>query len=485
MEEVKKDRREPEKIDLIQLLQEFGKALRRMFWAPVLLAVLLAAGWGTRTWLSYTPQYASEATFTIETISDSLSDISGSSNYYDKATAEQLAKTFPYLIQSDLMRSMLQQEMGVSYLGGSITAQAVPNTNIFSIRVTSTSAQEAYDILNTVIEVYPQLADYVIGTTEMNMLTPPSLATEPYNALSLRGSIVKGAAAGAFLGLLLVLAYAATRRAVRTSEDVRRRLNQTCLATLPRVRFKRREKAIDKTVSIQNQLVSSAFQESVRSLRIKFLRTAAQRKSQVVMVTSTMPGEGKTTVAVNLALSLAQNGSRVILVDMDLRKPSVKKALGVTEVSKGMPELLEGKGEQVKDYLTPLKDVEHLCLLAGEVPAANARRQIESQRLEKVFNALRSEADYIILDTPPCGLVGDSAIVARKADVSLYVLRSGGAQVSHILDSLQFLGASGCPMMGCVLNGVQEAWSGYGYGQGYGYGSRYGKYSYRRKKEES
>ena len=78
-----------------------------------------------------------------------------------------------------------------------------------------------------------------------------------------------------------------------------------------------------------------------------------------------------------------------------------------------------------------------------------------------------------------------AALLARKADVSLYVLRSGGAQVSHILDSLQFLGASGCPMMGCVLNGVQEAWSGYGYGLGYRYGCGYGKYSYRRKKEES
>ena len=482
MEEHKKEMPELEQIDLFQLLQEFWKGFRIFFWVPLVLAVLLGGGLSLRAYLNYTPRYASEATFTIETMSDTLSDIAGTSNYYDKATAEQLAKAFPYLIQSDLMRSMLQQEMGVAWLGGSITAEAVPNTNIFSIQVTSTDPQEAYDILNTVIEIYPRLADYVIGTTEMNMLTPPEVPSEPYNSLSLRGTAVKGAAVGVLLGLLLILAYSATRRTIRTAEDVRRRLNQTCLAALPAVRFKRREKDIDQTVSIQNRLVSSAFQESIRSLRIKFLRAAGER-GQIIMVTSTMPGEGKTTVAANLALSLSQNGSRVILVDLDLRNPSVKKALNVTEPSRGIPELLVEKGADPLKYLVELKNSQ-VKLLAGDKPAANARQQVESRRLAMVLTALREEADFIIVDTPPCGLLGDSAVVARQADASLYVIRAGGPQVSHIMDSLQFLGASGSRMLGCVLNGVQDTRSGYGYGQGYRYGSnRYGKYSIHSKKK--
>lgn len=483
MEEHKKEQIELEQIDLFQLLQEFWKAFRAFFWVPLVLAVLLAGGLGVRAFLSYTPLYASEATFTIETMSDTLSDISGTNSYYDKATAEQLAKTFPYLIQSDLMRSMLQQEMGVSWLGGSITAEAVPNTNIFSIRVTSTDPQEAYDILSTVIKIYPRLADYVIGTTEMSMLTSPEVPAQPYNTFSIRGTVVKGAAAGIVLGLLLILAYSATRRSIRAPEDVRRRLNQTCLAAVPAVRFKRREKDIDHSVSIQNRLVSSAFQESIRSLRIKFLR-AVEGKGKVVMVTSTMPGEGKTTMAVNLALSLSQNGAKVILVDLDLRKPSVKKALGVTEDSKGVPELLVEKGADPLKYLVQLKNSE-VRLLAGDKPAVNARQQVESRRLAVVLAALREEADFVIVDTPPCGLLGDSAAVARQADASLYVLRAGGPQVSHVLDSLQFLGASGSKLLGCVLNGVQDTRSGYGYSQGYRYGSnRYGKYSVRGKKAE-
>ena len=100
---------------------------------------------------------------------------------YDKAMAEQLSKTFPYLLQSELMQSMLRQEMGVSYVNGSITAQTVPNTNLFSLKVTSTDPQAAYDILNTMIEIYPRVADYVVGSTQMNLLTVPTVAEKPYN----------------------------------------------------------------------------------------------------------------------------------------------------------------------------------------------------------------------------------------------------------------------------------------------------------------
>lgn len=485
MEERKVDQEELEKIDIFRGLQEFGKALHRLFWLPVLMAVLCGGLLGLRAWRSYTPMYASQVTFTIQLADSSLTDIGGSTSYYNKATAEQLTKTFPYLVQSELMQTKLRQAMGVERLNGSISAQTVDNTNLFSLRVTSTAAQDAYDILLAVTEVYPQVADYVIGNTELNLLTEPALAAEPYNEFRPIPTICKGAVLGLLLSLAMILLYAFTRRSIRDPEDIHKRLNQTCIATLPKVTFKKRGNAIDQTISIQNERVSGAFQESVRSMRIKFLREMQKRKAQVVMVTSTLPGEGKTTVAVNLALSLSQNGARVILVDLDLRKPSVKKALGVTEPSKGMPELLAGSEGSPAEALLPLKN-SRLVLLAGDSPAADARQQISSRRLAAMLDQLRQEADYIVLDTPPCGILADSAGVSRVADCTLYVLRAGAVEVSHIMDSLQFLAESGTRMIGCVLNGIQTGQGGYGYGygygySGYGYGYGYGKYSSHRK----
>lgn len=470
MEENKIDRQELEKIDIFRLLQEFWMAFRRLFWLPVVLAVLCAALLGVRYWRSYTPMYASEVTFTIQLTDAAMSDLSGSSNFYDKATAEQLSKTFPYLIQSELMQTMLRREMGVDYLNGAISARTVSNTNLFTIRVTSPDPQAAYDILSTVITVYPRAADYVIGATRMNLLTEPAVADAPYNAFDPVSTVVRGGALGAFAGLLAVLAYAATRRSVREAEDIRRRLNRTCLAALPQVTQKKRSG--ERALNIRNEKISAAFQESIRSLRIKFLREAEKHRAQVVMVTSTLPGEGKTTVASNLALTLSRNGAKVILVDLDLRKPSVKKAVGVDETSLGVPELLSRSDVETAASLVEVEG-STLRLLAGDRPAENARQQISSRRFAAIVRELRQEADYIILDTPPCGLVADTAALARMADGIIYVLRSGKAQLSHVMDCLQLLGESGTPILGCVLNGAANTRSGYGYG----YGGYYGKYN--------
>lgn len=488
MNEHKADQTELEKIDIFRILQEFGKALSRLWWLVIVLAVACGGALGLRAWRGYTPMYASEVTFTIRMDNSSLTDIGGSTSYYDKATAEQLTKTFPYLVQSELMQTKLRQAMGVEYLNGSISAQTVENTNLFSLRVTSSDPQDAYDILMAVTEVYPQVADYVIGNTEMNLLTVPEVADAPYNAFRPLRTVCKGAALGCVLGLGAVLLYAFTRRSIRDPEDIRRRLNLTCIATLPRVTFKRRGKAIDRRISIRNQRVSSSFQESVRSMRMKFLRQAQKQRAQVILVTSTLPGEGKTTVAVNLALSLSQSGARAILVDLDLRKPSVKKALGVEAASRGVPELLSGEDKvSVLEALVPLEG-STLRLLAGDQPAQDARQQLTSRRLGAVLEQLRREADYVILDTPPSGILADSAGVARLADGTLYVLRSGAVEVSHIVDSLQFLSETGTPVIGCVLNDAQTGQGGYGYGYGYGYGGYgsygYGTYAHRKTKAE-
>lgn len=468
---------QPEPIDLTRLIQEFSRVGARLFWVPVLLAVLAGGLLWLRAWRSYTPLYTSQATFTIQTLGNQY-DITGAEEYYDKAAAEQLANTFPYLLQSDLMQSMLRQELGVDWLDGSITAQSVENTNLFSVTVTSASAQDAYDILNAIITVYPRVANYVIGSTEMEMLAPPTVANSPYNQFQPWRTVAKGAVLGGCAGLLLLLVLAMTRRTVRTREDVKRQLNTTCLASLPAVDFKRRTGRFDHSVSIRNPKASSAFQESVRSLRIRFLRQAEQRGGKAYLVSSTLPGEGKTTVALNLAFSLSQNGARVIVVDMDLRNPSIKRQLGLTTPSKGIPELLQTHGADPVEALIPVEGT-RVRLLAGDQALSNPRRLLESKRLPILIRALQDQADYILIDTPPNGLLGDSAALAELADGILYVVRAGRAQVPHILDSIQFLANSRTPLVGCVLNGAHGESGSYGYGYGYGYGGYrhgYGKY---------
>ena len=162
MEEKKIDRRDEGAIDISRLLQEFLPVLKKLFWIPLALAAIVGALWFAKGYFSYTPMYACEVTFTIQVSASGNTEQSSGYSYYNKATAEQLGKTFPYLIQSDLMYSKLKKELGVSVINGSITAETMDNTNLFTMRVTSSSPRDAKAILEAVIKVYPEVADYVI-----------------------------------------------------------------------------------------------------------------------------------------------------------------------------------------------------------------------------------------------------------------------------------------------------------------------------------
>ena len=483
MDEQKLDRQDENYIDLSRLMREFWSVLRRLYWIPLVLMLVCGGLWLVRVWRTYTPMYASEVTFTIQVNTGSSSDISGGSSYYDKSTAEQLSKTFPYLIQSDYFAARLRQAMGIDRLNGSITAITVPNTNLFTLRVTSPDPKDALEILQAVIEVYPQAADYVVGSTGMELLTEPTEATAPYNSFRPVRSVGKGAVLGLALGLALLLAIAAMRRSIRSSEDVHLKLNQECLATLPAVTFKRRKNRGNELLSIQNPRVPGAYQEGIRSLRVKLLRALKDTKYKTILVTSTMPGEGKTTIAVNLAQSLSRNGARVILVDADLRKPSIKQALGVTKPTAGLDDALALTSPAAIPGLLLEQEPGALWLLAGDKAYRDARK-LDASALHRILNALGDRADYIIVDTPPCGLLADSVNVARAADCVLYVLGAGAVQVPQVLDGMQFLDEAGTTQLCCVLNCVSgDSRGGYGYGYG-GYGG-YGYGGYGRERKSS
>lgn len=482
MDERRLDHQEENYIDLSRLFQEFFSALRRLYWLPLVLMLIGGALYLFKSHLSYKPMYASDVTFTIQVNAMGSSDISVSSSYYDQSTAEQLGKTFPYLVQSDYFRARLMQALGTDSINGSITAGTIPDTNLFMLKVTSPSSKDALAILQAVISIYPQAADYIVGNTSMELLTQPVEATASYNAFDPTRSIIKGAVLGLAAGLALLLLFAATRRTVRTAEDVRTKLGLECLATLPAVIIKRRNSSNGRaSLSIKDPNIPASFLEGIRSLRVKLLRSLSAPNYKTILITSTMPGEGKTTVAVNLAQALSSSGARVILVDADLRKPSVKPALGIKQPSLGLNDAL--KADDPAEVINMLHEQEPglLWLLAGDDPLPDTPR-INAAALRRLLNELSQRADYIIIDTPPCGLLADSVNIARTVDCVLYVLGAGAIQTPKVLDSLQFLDVAGTPLLGCVLNGASGSRrSGYGYGYGYDYGS--GKHSAAKAKQ--
>lgn len=458
----------PQPIDLIRILDGMMAGLKRYFPVFFLLIALGGVLFPIRSWMNYTPRYKAAATFTVTAGNKSSF---GTGSYYNNATAGQLEKTFPFLLTSGTLSKVVAADLGVNSLNGSISASVMPDTNLFTIEVTSNNAQDACSILDSVIENYPVVAEQVVGSTELEMLDHTGVPAQPINTPNYMRAAVKGAVMGAGVSVLMLLFYVLLRRTVQEEDDLKKVLHLECLGSIPLISLKRRTKVKRQNVSIYNANISQGFLEAMRVIRIRLEKKLQDSHCKVVLVTSAAPGEGKSTVAANLAMAMAMDGNKVLLMDCDIRNPSLNDILGITP-EKGVYELLQGEVnlEQAMIY----DEERRLYVLPGGKPSGNASEILDSPQMANILSQVRKSMDYIVLDTAPVGMLTDTAVLANLADAALFVVKQDYAKIGHIVEAVEQLAESRVKMAGCVLNGVKGHLGSYGY---YSYYHRAGAYS--------
>lgn len=464
-------------IDISELLSRFFRELKKLWIPAIIVTAAFAVLFALRAKMNYTPMYQSRAMFTVSS-GYSSDDILSYSYYYDNEAAKQLAAAFPYMLGTDVMNELVKNELGVSYINGSIRAEAVADTNLFILTVTSSDPQDAYDILEAVIASYPRVALYMVDYSQVIMKSEPTVPTAPYNSFSWKGSAVKGGMLGLGLSCLAALVLAMMRKTIFSAADLKASANVPILASVARTSAKKRRSG-KGIISLTHAGVDPDFVEAMRGLRIKLLRAMTEPGAQVILVTSTLPGEGKTTISANLALSLASSGLRTVLIDTDLRKQDTKAAVGVNDTRPGLPEYMTDSNIKVASMLSPVpgSSLEVICSTA-----AKRRPPMNAHKLEQLIERLRPDYDYIVLDTPPCGIISDAKFICRCADAIVYVVRHDYASRNQIVDSMQELADQKAKLTGCVLNDTPAVSHSkrYGYGQ-YGYGKYgYGKTGYKK-----
>lgn len=219
-------------------------------------------------------------------------------------------------------------------------------------------------------------------------------------------------------------------------------------------------------------------------MQIRFLRMMDEKNYKSMIVSSALAGEGKTTVSCNLAYSLAKKGYKVLLIDGDLRNPSVANLLKIEKKEKGMSDVLKGD-ISAKDIIQQYNDT-NLWVLPGGKPQENVSRLYRNGRLKDIVKEYSETMDYIIVDTPPCGMMNDASLAADCVDAIMLVIRQDYARREKIQDGVEMLSSSAATIIGCVINGEDIGSGSYGkydygkYGYGhYGYGKYgYGKYGY-------
>jgi polysaccharide biosynthesis transport protein len=229
------------------------------------------------------------------------------------------------------------------------------------------------------------------------------------------------------------------------------------------------KEAVELVTQVRPQ---SQMAESYRALRTSLLLSNLGAPPKVIMVTSARPQEGKTTTSINTAIVLAQKGVRVLLIDADLRRPSVHKTLGMGPRS-GLSNVLTGSAT-VQQTITPSPILSNLFILPAGTPPPNPAELLASSNLRELIDGLRDHYDHIIIDTPPTLSVTDAVVLSPRADATILVIRSGQTTKQALRRSRDILMQVNAHVAGVLLNAVDLTSPDYYYY--YEYQGKYGLY---------
>ena len=174
-------------------LEDVAIGIRKLGWVSVVLALVVGLFVFIYRHVNYVPQYTTEATFTVSTQSStaSVGGVTVYSFYYDASTANQLADTFPYILQSNLLYEAICEDLDVPYLNASLSSYGIEGSNMFTLRAVSTDPELSYDALVSAIENYPKIVKYAIGNIKLEMITAPAIATDPANSTAYIRPVIK------------------------------------------------------------------------------------------------------------------------------------------------------------------------------------------------------------------------------------------------------------------------------------------------------
>ena len=310
-----------------------------------------------------------------------------------------------------------------------------------------------------------------IQAPDSRIISPAIVPTVP-SAPNTRTAMELAGIAGLILGFLLALLVERLDSGFRTTSQVEKTLGLPVLATIPEISWsgKAAQSATDRVVDKP----MSSFAEAIRGLQMGLLLSNVDKPPKVVLVTSAVPGEGKTTVAVSLARLAARSGKKVIVIDCDLRRPATARALGINKSERGLVEVLTG--EKTLDQCLEKDPRSSMQILPVKLKTGNPPDLLGSNAMEKLIAGLKASYDLVVIDSAPLLPVHDTRILARHVDAALFVVRWEKTPRDAAKNATRILSDSHAPVTGIVLtraNAKRFRYYSYGYQSYYSYNKYY------------
>lgn len=455
-------------------LSEYLKIARR-HWRVIVLFALLGLCFASAISLLTTPRYTSQTKvlFAVQN-ANSAGELAQGSTYAEKQV-QSFAEvaTAPVVLQPVITR--LNLDMTPAQLAEHVTATVPQRTVIVQITVTDPDSARSAAIANAVGDELSRAAENLTPRTPQDQAAVQATVIAP--ALPANSPTSPRVPQNLAVGLLLGLALGYGVSLLREQLDTRIRDSRSIQAVT--------DLPIIGTVPLDNKstfpLVLETDPLAPRAEAYRRLSTTLQflnvdSGSRALLVTSSMPSEGKTTTAINLALALAESHQRVLVIDADLRRPKVGDYFGL-ESAAGLTTILIGRAE-LRDVVQPYGAEGNIHVLAsGEIPP-NPGELLGSRRMHALLKQASSEYDAVLIDCPPVLPVADAGVLARIAGGALVVTGAGQTHRGQLAQTLDSLEKSGGRVTGIVLNKLRrDASGGYGY---YGY-----SYSYQGKEPQA
>lgn len=446
-------------------VREYLGAVRAHWLLAVSLLLLGLAGAAVLSWLT-PPAYAASTQLFVST--PNTADVSTA--YQGNLFSQQRVSSYAELLRGEEISSRVVENLGIDMtaeeLSDRISVAVIPDTVILQATVTDSSPERAQEFATALGVQFPTLVEELerppgqpAAPVKLTVVQTAKLPTTPVEP-----NIIRNIAGGLILGLLAGLGAAILRdrldNTIKAAEVAYEISGATALGA---VLF---NNDLAKRPAGRAGSVHQGVAESYRQIRTNLQFVDVDNPPRVLVITSSVSGEGKTTTAINLALVLSQSGQRVCLVEGDLRRPQLAAYLPIVGGA-GLTNILAGSAG-IGDVVQPMGDGKLSVLAAGAHPP-NPSELLSSALMRSVIQELRDLYDFVIVDSPPLLPVTDGAVLARAADGAVIIARHGVTQCSQLalaVDSLRKIDAN---ILGTVMNMVPAKESeGYGYGYGYG-----------------
>lgn len=430
-------------------IKAFASLLSRWAWV-IALAALLGGALAYVISSQLPPSYESSATVTVARRSTAGGEFMGI-NDRPTATYIELLRERPVL---EAVISRLQLNIDPETLDKHLRVSLLRNTSLIVVNVTDTDPQRAADIANEIVSLVSQRArellgnDVTIGRYSLHVVDPARAESRPVSPnIPLNVIVVAVVSAMLATGWVLLREYMDDR--VRSADEVNHLIGARTLAAVPQqTATVVRGKPLAATDSF------APATESYRMLRAHIEHVAASQPIRTLLVTSAADHEGKSTTLANLAVVLAQAGKHVVLVDTDLRNPTLH-TLFQQPNARGVTTAVQNEAGNLTSHLVPTGIANLDLLPSGPLPS-NPAELIGSSQMVSLIERLKAHADIVLLDSPALLSVVDPITLANLADATVLVVRSGTLRAGSLVSARDRLAQFGIEPLGVVLNGTKS-----------------------------